>query len=183
MTPIISLALVLQLHNVAAAPTAVVDRAAAELAATYAELGIRVEWDRGAVVDDRRAISIVVLANETGDLRGNVNSVMGAAAHTPSGAGVVYVFYGRVRSEAERYSASTALVLARTIEHEIGHLLLPGTAHAADGLMRACWRAADFRRADQGHLGYSPREAASIRQLVSQSQLLVEYESRDRARQ
>ena len=82
---------------------------------------------------------------------------MGAAMRTRDGSAVAYVFYRRVRAEANRYDVSTGLVLACAIAHELGHLLLPAPAHAADGLMRATWSGDEFHRAEQGRLELSPR--------------------------
>jgi len=161
MTPIISLALVLQLHNLAGAPPSVIDSAASELTRVCGQLGVSAEWRARSTHDE--TVHIVVLRRETGALRRREDTVMGAAVRTPTGAGVVYVFYDRVRSEAERYAVSTPLVLACAIAHEIGHLLLPGRSHSADGMMRARWTRDDFQRAEQGSLRFSRDEIASVR--------------------
>ena len=88
---------------------------------------------------------------------------MGAAVRTENGNALAYVFYQRVRAEAERYDVSTAQVLACTIAHELGHLLLPIRAHSPEGLMRACWSRAEFHRADHGELRFLPIDVARIR--------------------
>ena len=165
MAPILSLALVLHLHNLAGVPPTVVDRAASELTRVYRDLGVRAEWD-GADVDADTgpdAVHVVLVPAEGGVLRREADTVMGAALRTPAGTRVVYIFYHRVRAEAERYDVSTALVLACTMAHELGHLLLPGAGHSSDGLMRPCWTRDDFRRADQGLLRFSRDQAALLR--------------------
>jgi len=73
------------------------------------------------------------------------------------------VFYRRVQAEADRYQVSIGSVLACAIAHELGHLLMPDTAHAASGLMRAGWSRDDFNRADQGQLRFLPGDVARIR--------------------
>jgi hypothetical protein len=166
MTFIFSLALVLQLHNVGGAPPAVVGAAAIELTRSYAELGIPIEWRDGDLAAPS-GIDVVVLARETGTFRRRADPVLGAAVHTPAGAGVAYVFYERVRAEAERYGVSAALILACAIEHELGHLLLPDGRHSRHGLMRASWNGDDLRRADQGQLRLSVDEAHLIRERVT----------------
>jgi hypothetical protein len=163
MAPIFSLALVLQLHNLAGVPPAVVDRAATEVTRVYDELGVRAEWEPAAVEPDAGAVHVVLVPAEGGVLRHEADTVMGAAVRTPAGTRVVYIFYQRVRAEAERYHVSTALVLACTMAHEVGHLLLPGRGHSSDGLMRPCWTRDDFRRADQGLLRFSRDQAALVR--------------------
>src|SRR4051794_7497616 len=168
MAPILSLALVLHLHNLAGVPPAMVDRAASELTRVYRDLGVRAEWDLAGVDPDgdADAVHVVLVPAEGGVLRREADTVMGAALRTSAGTRVVYIFYHRVRAEAERYEVSTALVLACTMAHELGHLLLPGRGHSSDGLMRPCWTRDDFRRADQGSLRFSRAQAAAIRAIA-----------------
>src|SRR5262249_40465878 len=164
MTAIISIALVLQLHNLAGAPPVVVNQAASELTRVYRELGVSVEWDGCAGArEGADIVPVVVLPRETGDLRLAADMVMGAALRTPAGTRIIYVFYDRVRAEAERYAVSTAFVLACAMVHELGHLLLPGRGHSPEGVMRARWTRDDFERADQGRLRFSSSEAALLR--------------------
>jgi hypothetical protein len=169
MTPIISLALVLQLHNLAGAPPATLDQAASELARVYHELGVSLEWTSSvnAAPAGANVVSMIVLPDETGDLRHTPDTVMGAALRTPSGTRVAYVFYRHVRAEAERYAVSTACVLACAMAHELGHLLLPGRGHSPDGMMRARWTRDEFQRADQGRLRFSSDQALLLRAGIS----------------
>jgi hypothetical protein len=51
--------------------------------------------------------------------------------------------------------------------------------HAAEGLMRACWRRVEFRRAEQSQLKFLPDDVARIR---ARLELAVEHEGGDRAR-
>lgn len=185
MPHILAVALVLQLHNLAGVPPVVVDNAASELTRVYDELGVHVEWNRAAAarVADREIVHVVLLARETGELRRAADTVMGAAVRTPNDTRVVYVFYQRVRAEAERYGVSTPLVLACAMAHELGHLLMPGRGHSANGLMRACWSRDDFHRANQGRLLFSRDQVARIQETVQGSQPPVERERGDRARQ
>ena len=174
MTHILVAALVLQLHNLAGAPPAVIDRAASELTRVYGDMGVRVEWAQASDVADRAVVRVVLLARETGDLRRSADTVMGAAVRTPHDTPVVYVFYQRVRAQAERNGVSTPLVLACAMAHELGHLLMPGHGHSAHGLMRACWNRDDFQRADQGRLHFSNEQAGLIRQRVQGSAFRVQ---------
>jgi hypothetical protein len=183
MSSLLAGALVLQLHNLAGAPPATVNTAASELTRVYDELGVHVDWDRaaGARVDDREIVRVVLLARESGQLRHLSDTVMGAAVRTANDTHIVYVFYERIRAEAERFGASTALVLACAMAHELGHLLMPGRGHSPTGLMRACWGRDDFQRADQGLLHFSREQAALIRAAALETPL--EHERGDRARQ
>jgi hypothetical protein len=94
----------------------------------YDRVGVHLGWDEaGSRRPDRPTIvRVVLLPYETGDLRYTPDTVMGAALRTASDTRLVYVFYRRVRAEAERYGVSTPLILACAMAHELGHLLLLG---------------------------------------------------------
>ena len=184
MTHILAAALILQLNNLAGAPPPVVFAAAAEVARMYTAIGVPIAWGDARTASDRDLVRVIVLPFETGDLRSAPDTVMGAAVVVGDGTRVAYVYYRRVRSEAERYGASTAQALACAIAHEVGHLLLPGEAHSPTGLMRASWGREDFSRADQGQLRFSAGQVARIRaRSIAPSQAAVEDERRNGARQ
>ena len=165
MTHLLAAALVLQISNFSGAPPSLVHRAQEEVTRVYAEIGVPLEWSEppAAASGSSLAIRIVLLPYETGDLRRSEQTVMGAAVRTPGGTAIADIFYRRVQAEAELSEVSTDLVLACAIAHELGHLLLPSRAHAPAGLMRACWRRDEFRRAEQGRLGFLPDDVARIR--------------------
>ena len=63
-----------------------------------------------------------------------------------TGAGTLATIYGdRVRGVAARTGVAEATLLGRAIAHEIGHLLLGTSQHAASGLMRAQWSDRELR--------------------------------------
>jgi hypothetical protein len=167
MPHILSMALVLQLHNFAGAPPAIVDQAKRELTRVYENIGVPVEWDRPDDHHATPAIRIILITRESGDLRRTPQAVMGATVRTEHGTPVVYVFYRRVEVEAQRYAVSIALVLACAFAHEVGHVLMPDRGHSQEGLMRACWNRDDFNSADRGQLLFIPAQAALIRGAVS----------------
>ena len=181
MTHILAAALVLHLSNFSGAPSPLVHQAQEEVTRVYAGIGVPLEWtDPGAPgADHQPAIRVVLLPYETGDLRRSEKAVMGAAVRTAGGNAVAYVFYRRVLAEADRYEVSKAQVLACSIAHELGHLLLPVRAHAPAGLMRACWSRDEFHRAEQRRLKFLPEEVARIRAGLDSP---VEHERGDRAR-
>jgi len=125
---------------------------------------VSIEWttDSSTAADRTSVVRLVQLPYETGDLRRTERQVMGAAIRTSEGNAVAYVFYRRVRAEADRYQVSIGSVLACAMAHELGHLLMPDAAHAASGLMRAGWGRDDFNRADQGQLRFLPDDIARI---------------------
>jgi hypothetical protein len=164
MTHILAAALVLQLHNLAGAPPSVVGSAASEVTQLYADIGVRLVWRDAPSADaGSEVIRVILLPDETGDLHHAADTVMGAAVSISGRTHVAYVFYRRVRTEADRYATSTIQLLACAMAHEIGHLLMPRVPHSAAGLMRARWCRDDFSRADQGQLRFSAEQIALIR--------------------
>ncbi len=170
MLHILSIALLLRLHDFAGAPPPVLHKAERELARVYDTIGVHVEWDHAAQhADERAALHVILVAHEGGDLRRTRDSVMAATLWTTRGTPVVYVFYRRVEAEAARNGVSVDLVLACALAHEVGHVLMPEHGHSQEGLMRARWGQDDFHRADQGQLRFSADEAALIGETVQSS--------------
>ena len=183
MLPVLSLVVVLQLSNLASAPPPVVANAQDEVVRLYSAIGVPVRWQSPASPTDAHAIRVVLLPLETGDLRRMNDTVMGAAVRTDEGTSVAYVFYKRVQQEADRYTVSSALVLACAMAHELGHLLLsPSREHAADGLMRAYWRRAEFLQAGQRRLSFSVDESDRIRAQLADLRTLAEHDGGPGAR-
>jgi hypothetical protein len=157
----ISIAVVLQLSNLSGAPASIVASAQTEVVRVYAAAGVSVEWAQ-APTGNARAIHVVLLPLESGNLRRIADTVMGAAVWTPLGNGVAYVYYRRVETHAALHHAPPERVLAYAMAHELGHLLGPG-GHSSSGVMRACWRESEFRQAAQGLLGFTSKEMALMR--------------------
>ena len=54
-------------------------------------------------------------------------------------------------------------VLAHIAAHELGHILLPGNAHAVSGIMKAAFSLDDWALARQGRLFFAPKQAEFMR--------------------
>jgi len=162
MLPILAVAVAIQIHNLAGAPPPVVLDAAREVARVYAEIDVQVDWI-DAQEHDPTVVHVILISDETGDLRRARHTVMGATVWTTAGTPVVYVFYRRVQAIAARYTSAVSLVFACTLAHELGHVLMPDQAHSSHGLMRATWSREELQRADQGQLHFTPDEVARIR--------------------
>jgi hypothetical protein len=165
MTHLLALALVLQIHNLAGAPPSVIQKAQGELTRLYDEIGVHVDWHHGAAAsaDPIGRVHVILVPDETGDLRRGRTVAMGATVWSLNGTPVVYVFYRRVRAESERYAASIGHVLACTLAHELGHVLMPDYGHTPEGLMRAQWGGDELHRAEQGQLRFTAEDVARIR--------------------
>jgi len=158
-----ALALVLHIHNLAAVPPSVIRGAQDEVVRLYDAIGVRIDTTDAPAVEPSAVVDVILIPDATGDLQRARETVMGATVWTLQGTPVVYVFYRRVLGESDRYAASAILVLACTLAHELGHVLLPDRGHAPDGLMRASWGRDDLQRAEQGQLRFLPDDAARIR--------------------
>ena len=157
LIPAAAITLFIQLVDLAGAPPPVVRDAKAAVEEILVDLDMTVEWTQtsDAVRARPNAIRVTMLPYEGGALRSHEGAVMGAAARTPLGTGVAWVYYQRVLEEADHHAVSPARLLACVIAHEIGHLVLTSPGHEPDGLMRAVWNAADFRRASVGRLRFA----------------------------
>ena len=179
----IAVSLVLHLFDAASVPAPVANKAKAELARVYRDIGVGVEWlpPDEPHVHRPDEIHVILIPYETGGLQQKPRAVLGAALRTPHGTKVAYIFYRRVEAEAAEYAVSPAFVLACAIAHEIGHLLLPRgihqDGHSATGLMRPTWNRDDFIRADRGQLRFDDDQATQI------LQTFVEHQGGDGARQ
>ena len=69
----------------------------------------------------------------------------------------------RVQEEAAAFEVSVHAVLAPTLAHEIGHLLLVAQGHSPSGIMRAHWRREDYEHAPCGAFSFTSKQARSLR--------------------
>ena len=54
------------------------------------------------------------------------------------------------------------VLLGHLMAHEIGHLLLGANSHAASGIMKVPWAKKEVRLAQQGRMGFTPKQALHI---------------------
>ncbi len=90
------------------------------------------------------------------------------------------VFGNRVTRVAQRLHLERAALLGRAIAHEVGHLLLGTSDHAADGLMRGHWNDAALLRGHADGWRFSRQEATLIKtelwaRHVPETELLTNY--------
>jgi hypothetical protein len=78
----------------------------------------------------------------------------------------VGVFHERVEEFAVRDQVHTGKLLGHVMAHEIGHLLLGGGGHAADGIMKSSWRGKDLYRMNRGELLCLPQQRKAMEKNV-----------------
>jgi hypothetical protein len=82
------------------------------------------------------------------------------------GGALATIYVNRVVTLADRCRLDVQTLLARAVAHEIGHLLLGTSAHAASGLMRAAWSQDALRRAAAGDWTFADPDARALRERV-----------------
>lgn len=112
-------------------------------------------------------IRVIILAKEAADAIGYRRNSLGFTPGSKQGsARLAYVLEHRVSAVSRGYSARPGVVLASTMVHEIGHMLISGR-HSPAGLMRRTFNQADFRKVSEGALRFTDLEAAEIRARIS----------------
>ena len=76
------------------------------------------------------------------------------------------IYLDRVERLAGRWRVDVGTLLGRAVAHEIGHLLLGSSAHAAAGVMRAEWSQHALRSERPGDWAFTSSDAQSIREAV-----------------
>ncbi len=101
------------------------------------------------------------------DAGGGSRPILGAsivAADAPSYYSTIY--YGSIRQVCLIKGLYEELLVAATMTHELGHLLLGPSAHAGRGIMLGRWNRPDYDRISHGTLAFSSCQAKAIRDEV-----------------
>jgi hypothetical protein len=83
------------------------------------------------------------------------------ATHETGGTAFVYV--EPIERAVNGRSADVATLLAYTIAHEMGHVLLPYPAHTSSGIMRDAWDESDLALVSHGAVKFTSAQAQEIR--------------------
>jgi transcriptional regulator len=93
-----------------------------------------------------------------------IGSALGFAPGAQSGRGrIVYIFADRLNRESAGDTLLKTTVLAVTMAHEMGHLLLPFPSHSETGIMKSSFFKRDYQHATQGRLGFTDEQAQLLR--------------------
>lgn len=129
----------------------------------YERAGVTLDWTADTTAPGRSlTIVLTTIALAPGGL---VPEALGVAPSPGDGSRgtTAYVFVDKVASFTAAHRVAAEHVLACAMAHEIGHLLLPPNAHAADGIMRGSWHPATFPPKAPGVPGFPPEQAKLLR--------------------
>jgi hypothetical protein len=153
--PLHPLTISLQMTNEARVPAHVLEESQNAVTRIFARAGLTVRW-----TDTGPRFTVQIVPQVLGYGRAG-STVMGVALRRANSA-KAQIFFKQVQDFARLHRIDTASVLACVIAHEIGHLLLPGTAHSPTGLMQAQWDRALVHNAATGSLTFTDAQAARI---------------------
>lgn len=145
----------LQMTNEARVPAHVLEQSQNEVTRIFLRAGLTVRW-----TDTGPRFTVQIVPQVLGYGRAG-STVMGVALRRANSA-KAQIFFKQVQDFARLHRIDTVSVLACVIAHEIGHLLLPGTAHSPTGLMQAQYDRALVHNAARGSLTFTDAQAARI---------------------
>jgi len=111
-----------------------------------------------ASADDPRIIIVRLVKRILNGSRLTDDCTLGYAAGQ-----MATVSYGRAQEISNAEIENVECLLGYALAHELGHVLMPGRPHTADGIMRADWDIVDLSRISQGSLSFRADEKALIR--------------------
>ncbi len=172
--------LCIHLYNLAQIPPGTIARATARATRIFARTGIRTSWEQPAA-DSPEAhwldlnTSDVKLSHSGERTCLVVRLVQDVPANAYSGAlgfavpfarsGVnVELIYRRIEFQAEYAGIAVDVLLAYSMAHEIGHVLLGSSVHAPGGIMQAKWNAESWGLASFDMVSFLPDQAKQMRQ-------------------
>jgi len=141
----------------------VLSRAKEGVVRLFRETGIDVIWIDTAPETTTNRFSVQVILRHKGP-----TPVLGTTfSGTHDRCGTVFVYQDHVLQVALQREQDVAGILAYTIGHEMGHLLLAHPAHSAAGVMRASWDANDLWHIASGSLHFTAEQATAIHARLS----------------
>ena len=172
----------MRVYNYAEAPDAVLGAAKAEAARIYRQSGIELEWvDCPCSVEDvpdypacqslaggPAVLQVKILPKSMAE-RIEAPRLDFGLSMIPKDEGLAFntsIFYHRVEAIAKKGGVSRVVILGHILAHEIGHLLLGRGSHSESGIMHVPWDKLQLRRASEGRLLFTSRQAKQIRAQV-----------------
>jgi len=165
MTLTLALSLLVRLYDTAGLSHADLLHAKATAAAILSPAGIAVDWRDCQPSCERSASTSELALRIVASADGSQPSSLGFTFVTGDDnlGALATVVASRVRAMAREAGCDVGTLIGRAMAHEVGHALLGTSVHAAQGLMRATWKASELRRERPGDWMFSRDEAARMR--------------------
>jgi hypothetical protein len=157
---VVAALLTVAIHNGAAVPETTLNLAKREVERIFEGASVTVAWV-SAIEPGTFGIHVTLRRLPGGGPGALAPSALGTTVgedHRLGGSS--FVFYERVLKFAHDHRRSVDVILAYTIAHELGHVLLPGPAHTPAGLMKAEWSDDDIRHLASDPAAFTPVQAA-----------------------
>jgi hypothetical protein len=156
--------LVVRVHDTVNVGESEMFAARREVAAILEEAGIEIEWRDCAVgCAEPPALEEVLLRIARAPAGIPPASLGASLVDLEQEAGVLATVYAdRIAALAGRARVAPGRLLGRAVAHEIGHLLLGTSRHAASGLMRAVWSEHELRRENAADWTWSSEEVKRL---------------------
>ena len=157
-----------RIYNHASLAPEVLVRARDTVARVFRDTGIQVTWLEPSSEQPASQFAVRVIVRRNADGFRGGSRVMGTTLGDEHEMGrAAYIFKDRVLQIAHKRHQDVAQVLGYAIAHEMGHVLLPRPAHAANGIMRAEWNGDDLRHIASGALRFTPAQATQMKSTLA----------------
>jgi hypothetical protein len=151
-------------HNLSPATAETVQKAQAECTRMFALAGIKLSWMNvsGDISWEGPLVVLrAVILPQAPSSRGR--NVLGTALPGKIGGLQLFAYYDRVVHLGWSADVAVERVLAAALAHEIGHMLLRTSEHAAAGLMRGDWSKRELTELSQGTFGFTGAQSELMR--------------------
>jgi hypothetical protein len=125
----------------------------------FAGIGIRLEWKNQR--PETHADGVRISVKFVNGIQGHPDAMGFANPFDP--VPVVTVMYDHILFATEHQPNARATLLAHTLVHEIGHILMRSNAHSPDGVMKAHWSTYDYSTMAHRPLAFFYSDADTIR--------------------
>jgi hypothetical protein len=154
--------------NQAGLPAAAIEAAQHRVVAIYDAVGVAVAW----AAPEATQAKLMVIIRRAPLRQIEDNKLLGIAPTANTGKGrQAMVFYREIERTAHSKAVHTNELLGYVIAHELGHLLLPPSAHSANGIMRAHWGDRDYVRIAGSSLTFTDDQVEAIRTKLANNTL------------
>jgi hypothetical protein len=160
----------IRFFNYAQLPAKTLNEAKHQVTAIYHRIGIAIDWIECPVPkqDPSGFPACTEVLDETHLFlrllpQASKATKLAIAGESILGARIANIYWDRVCRRAEYAQLEPEPVLAHTIAHELGHLLLGANSHSPTGIMAARWSREELVIISQSGLSFTAQESQSIR--------------------